>query len=155
MELIAAGPEDRELLWNLMQKYLYEMTNYYDDRMDTRGILHYKYFDDTFTDPKRKTFFLYEENALVGFAMIHPYSDIGQETAHVLAEFTVFPMYRGKHLAVKASEMIFERFKGTWEVKYHEKNMPAKALWSKATEKYRPRKIRLNDTETVLTFCSA
>ena len=154
MELIAVRPEDRALLWNLNQKYLYEMTNYYDDELDEKGNLHYGYFDAYFTDPKRRAFFLYEEKALVGFAMIHPYSNMGESLDHVLAEFTVFPMFRRRRLALRAAEMIFERFKGRWEVKYNEKNTAAKALWTKATAKYRPRKTHLNETETVLSFCT-
>ena len=73
---------------------------------------------------------------------------------YVLAEFTVFPVYRRKHLAEKAAEMIFERFKGCWEIKYNEKNIAAKTLWNKATEQYFPKVTRLNDTETVLSFCT-
>ena len=29
--------EDRDLLWNINQKYLYEMTMYYPDPMDANG----------------------------------------------------------------------------------------------------------------------
>jgi len=154
MDLVAVRPENRELLWNLNQKYLYEMTNYYDDEMDASGNLHYGYFDAYFTDPKRNAFFLYEEKTLVGFVMIHPYSNMGESPDHVLAEFTVFPMYRKRKLATQAAEMIFARYKGRWEVKYNEKNTAAKALWTKVTAKYHPHSIRLNDTETVLSFCS-
>ena len=152
MELVVVRPEDRELLRNIIQKYLYEMTNYYDDEMDSLGNLRYGYFDAYFTDPERRAFFLYEEKTLVGFAMMHPYSELGGETDHVLAEFTIFPMYRERRLASKAAEMIFESFGGRWEVKYNEKNTAAKALWNKVTGKYRPRATRLNDTETVLSF---
>lgn len=131
------------------------MTNFYDDEMDSQGNLNYGYFDAYFTDPKRKAFFLYDEkNVLVGFAMIHPYSNLGEKPDYVLAEFTVFPMYRRKRLAIIAAEMIFERFKGCWEIKYNEKNIAAKTLWNKVTEKNSPQVIRLNDTETVLSFCS-
>jgi hypothetical protein len=35
--LQAAQEKDRELLWNINQKYLYEMTNFYDDPMDENG----------------------------------------------------------------------------------------------------------------------
>ena len=58
-------------------------------------------------------FFLYDENnVLVGFAMIHPYSNLGETPDFVLAEFTIFPMYRRKHLAKTAAEMIFDLFEG-------------------------------------------
>ncbi len=154
MELVAVRPEDRELLRNINQKYLYEMTNFYDDEMDEKGNLHYGYFDAYFTDPKRKAFFLYEEKTLVGFAMIHPYSNLGERPDYVLAEFTVFPMYRRKHLAIRAAELIFTGFQGRWEVKYNEKNAAAKALRNRATAQYHPDRTRLNETETVLSFCT-
>ena len=102
MELVAVKPENRQLLWNINQKYLYEMTNYYGDEMDREGNLHYGYFDAYFTEPKRKAFFLYEQGALVGFVMIHPYSDIGGEPDYVMAEFTVFPIYCRRHLHRKS-----------------------------------------------------
>ena len=44
-------PHDRALLWNINQKYLYEMTMFYPDEMDA-GNLHYGHFEEYFTDPK-------------------------------------------------------------------------------------------------------
>lgn len=152
MKLVEVRTEDRELLWNINQKYLYEMTNYYDDELDVQGNLHYGYFDAYFTDPERKAFFIYDEQNLVGFAMIHPYSFSGGETDHVMAEFTIFPMYRKNHLATKAAESILERFQGRWEIKFNEKNAAAKGLWVKVTAKYSPELIHLNEEETVLSF---
>ena len=152
MKLIAVKPQDRELFWNINQKYLYEMTNYYNDELDANGILHYGYFDEYFTDPKRMAYFLYDEDTLIGFAMIHPYSQINDKPDFVLAEFTVFPMYRRRHLATESANEIFLKFRGKWEVKFNEKNTAAKAFWEKITEKYRPKKTFLNSTETVLSF---
>jgi predicted acetyltransferase len=154
MELVTVRKEDRELLWNLFQEYLYEMTNYYDDLPNEQENLHYSYFDAYFSDSERKAFFLYEEKDLVGFALIHPYSEIGGQLDYVLAEFTVFPMYRRNHLATKAISVIFEKYRGKWELKYTEKNTAAKALWTKVTEKYKPHKTKLNDSETVISFCT-
>ena len=37
IELRKVKTEDRDLLWNINQKYLYEMTNFYDDPMDEDG----------------------------------------------------------------------------------------------------------------------
>ena len=107
MKFIAVKPQDRELFFNINQKYLYEMTNYYNDELDANGILHYGFFDEYFTDPKRMAYFLYNEDTLVGFAMIHPYSQINGKPDFVLAEFTVFPMYRRRHLATEAANAVF------------------------------------------------
>jgi len=57
-----------------------------------------------------------------------------------------------KHIAIEVAEMIFDQFKGSWEVKYNETNIAAKKLWNKVCAKYSPRKINLNKSETVLSF---
>ena len=48
-------PLDRDLLWNINQKYLYEMTMFYPDVMDAAGNLHYGRFEQCFTDSKRSS----------------------------------------------------------------------------------------------------
>ena len=145
-------PDQRQLLFNLNQKYLYEMTNYYDDPLDERGNLHYGHFDEYFTDPNRTALLIYDGDALAGFAMLNPCSYFGGTVDHVMAEFTIFPMYRRRHLATGAAEAIFERWPGRWEVKFNEKNAAARSLWTRVTARYAPTVRRLSDEETVLCF---
>ena len=45
-------PHDRDLPRNINQKYLYEMTMFYQDEMDEAGNLHYGHFKEYFTDLK-------------------------------------------------------------------------------------------------------
>ena len=90
-----AQPRDRELLWNLLQKYLYEMTAYYPDKMEPDGTYPYRYFDAYFTEPERRSYLIYEDTELVGFAMTNPYPYIAERTEHVIAEFTIFPSGAG------------------------------------------------------------
>lgn len=144
--------KDKDLLWNISQKYLYEMTNFYDDEMDENGNFHYGYFDEYFSDPKRKAYFIYSENILVGFAMINPYSSINQNPDYTMAEFTIFPSFRRNHFAFAAVKMILERHRGKWEIKYNEKNAGAKKLWNTIAEQFNPTVHHLNDEETVLSF---
>ena len=145
-------PDQRQLLFNLNQKYLYEMTNFYDDPLDERGNLHYGHFDEYFTDPARTALLIYDGDALAGFAMLNPCSYFGGTVDHVMAEFTIFPMYRRRHLATGAAEAIFERWPGRWEVKFNEKNAAARSLWTGVTARYAPTVRRLSDEETVLCF---
>ena len=146
--------EDRERLWNLNQKYLYEMTLYYPDPMDENGNLHYGYFDAYFTEPERKAFFLFDDETMVGFAMVCPYSYLGLHPDHVLAEFTIFPAYRRKHFARGAAELILSSLPGRWEIKYNENNTAARNLWQTVTAPYHPDVYHLNDEETVLAFAN-
>ena len=129
---------DRDLLWNINQKYLYEMTNFYDDPMDENGNYHYGYFDEYFSDPKRKAYFICNGGVLVGFAMLCPYSNIEQDSDYTMAEFTIFPSFRRKHLALDAAKMILARHPGKWEIKYNEKNRGAKNLWHTVAGPYEP-----------------
>ena len=144
--------EDRQLLWNLNQKYLYEMTQYYHNEMDEEGNIICGYFERYFTDPERKAFLIESGGIVSGFAFIHPYSLIKGNPDHTMAEFTVFPAYRGKHIGEAAVREIFSMFPGRWEIKYHERNLPAKTFWNRMTEAYHPSHVSYSDQETVLVF---
>ena len=152
IRLVTVSSGHRELLWNLQQKYLYEMTNYYDNEMDEAGNYHYGHFEEYFTDPKRSALLIYREKLLVGFAMVNPYSYFQEHPDHVMAEFTVFPRFRRQHVAREAAERILEMYPGRWEIKYNEKNAAARALWNQIAAPYRPARRRYSDEETVLCF---
>ena len=152
IKLFEVTLKDKELLWNINQKYLYEMTMYYPDVMDEKGVLHYGYFEQYFIDSKRKAYFLFNDEIMVGFAMIHPYSTLEHKIDYSLAEFTIFPSYRGNHYAYESANLILEKFKGKWEIKYNNKNIKAMNLWTKVTEPYNPKMYRLNQEEIVLEF---
>ena len=143
---------DRNLLWNLVQKYLYEMSNYYEDPFDNVGNYCYEHFEEYFSDPKRTAYLLYIENTLIGFAMLHPYSCLGRTPDFTMAEFTIFPAFRRRHLAVEAVNTILKKHPGQWEIKYNEKNLAAKRLWNNVASAYNPETVHLNDEETVLCF---
>ncbi|MBQ3865003.1 MAG: GNAT family N-acetyltransferase [Clostridia bacterium] len=152
ISLRKVGKEDRELLWNINQKYLYEMTNFYDDPMDQNGNYGYGHFDEYFTDPRRTAYFLYDEETLVGFAMLCPYSNLNLDPDYTMAEFTIFPAFRRKHLALEAARMILAAHRGLWEIKYNEKNVAGKQLWNLVAKPYHPETYHLNPEETVLVF---
>ena len=152
IRLIKVQPENRTLLWNIHQKYLHEMTRYYHNEMDENGNYHYGYFDAYFTEPQRKVFLIYSDNALAGFAMVNPYSYIGANPDYVLAEFSIFPAYRNNGLGMQAAKQILEMLPGSWEIKYNNNNSAAKTLWENLASEYCPARHVYNDTETVLAF---
>jgi len=155
LRLRTVQKKDRDLLWNINQKYLYEMTNFYDDPMDDSGNYHYGHFDDYFSDPMRVSYFIFNDDVLVGFAMLCPYSNVDQNPDYMMAEFTIFPAYRRKHFALDAARMILDKHPGKWEIKYNEKNSGAKKLWNAVATPYNPEVYHLNVEETVLSFKTA
>lgn len=150
--LKAVRPEERQKLWNIFQKFLYEMTNYYDDPMDEEGNYHYGYFDAYFEEPGREALFLYDGSTLVGFAMLAPHSCFERAADHMLAEFTIFPAYRRRRLGLEAAQTLFARYPGRWEIKYNAKNAGAQALWTKASRPYGPETVPYSADERVLVF---
>lgn len=144
--------EDKELFWNINQKYLYEMTLYYPDEMDKQGNYHYGFFNAYFTEPERKAFFIFNDEKMIGFVMLNPYSVIGHDPDYTIAEFTIFPSYRRKHYAFDTAKLILSSYHGQWEIKYNEKNLGAKNLWTIVTSSYNPHVYQLSKDETVLEF---
>ncbi len=152
IRLVTVQAEDRNLLWNINQKYLYEMTNFYSDEMDEWGNYHYGHFDEYFTDPRRTAYFIFSDETLIGFAMLCPYSNIDGTPDYTMAEFTIFPAFRRNRFALEAANMIICKHPGKWEIKYNEKNQGGKMLWNKVAEPYNPKMIHVNGEETVLVF---
>ena len=152
ISLVPVQASERDLLFSINQKYLYEMTNFYPDEMDTEGNYHYGYFEEYFCDPKRKAFFIHNDGVMVGFVMIHPYSVIDHQPDYTMAEFTIFPSFRRRHYAIQAARLVLATYRGQWEIKYNEKNTAAKKLWTTITAPYRPTVYHLNENETVFEF---
>ena len=152
IELQLVKESEKELLYNIFQKYLYEMTAYYDDEMDKNGNYSYEYFDDYFIESTRKALFIICDSKIVGFMMLNNHSFIGQNPDYVIAEFSIFPTYRKKGIAEEAIAMAFSKYPGDWEVKFSSENKPAVNLWYKSTEIFRPSFHQLEDNEQVLAF---
>lgn len=146
---------DKSKLWNIFQKYLYEMTNYYAMDMDESGNYTYKYFDSYFEDSKRMAAFIYNDGVLVGFVMVNNYSCLGDRIDYAIGEFTIFPQYRKMHLGMKTAQALFAQFHGRWEIKYSNKNKAAEAFWTNSAKKYAPTVSPYNHTESVLSFVVA
>lgn len=143
---------DKNRLWNIFQKYCYEMSAYYDMDLDSTGNYEYEYFDAYFEENSRIAHFIFDDKTLIGFVMINKHSCLNEVIDYAIAEFTIFPKYRKKHYGIESICHIFEIYHGRWEIKFSNQNTPAKALWLKATEKFIPRISSFNGIETVLSF---
>lgn len=84
--------------------------------------------------------------------MLNNHSFIGENPDYVIAEFSVFPIYRNKGLAKEAIAIAFSKYPGKWELKFSLSNKPALNLWHKSTEPFKPFVHQLEDNEQVLEF---
>ena len=141
-----------QILYNLLQKYLYEMTAYYDDPMDENGNFPYKYLPYYFTEKDRQAFFLYDDDVMIGFALINTHSFTREPVDNCIAEFTIFPAYRHKGKGLEAIEALWAVRKGSWQLKYSTANQVGAAFWEKVKEKYNGQEHKLEGTEIAITF---
>lgn len=149
------GKDKRKALFNVIQKYLYEMSKYYGDEMDEDGVYEYRYLPLYFEDSDRQVYFIYDDEAWIGFALLNKYSCTGEEIDNAIAEFSIFPAYRNKGYAMDAIKLLVEERKGSWQLKYALNNANGLYFWKKVKQKYRGSEISLGDKEMVITFNSS
>ena len=145
-------PADRTLLFNLLQKYLCEMTRYYPDPVDDDGTIDYPYFDAYFTDDDRAAYILLSNGQIAGFAMVNRHSCIGETIDHAMAEFFVLPSHRRNGVARDAVKLLLPLHPGRWEIKYHLRNEGAAAFWQEAVRCFAPAHRLLPEEEAVYFF---
>ena len=143
---------DRNTLWNMVQKYFYELSAIYDMEMDAAGNYEYRYFDSYFEQPGRTALFICHDRTRIGFALINNFSCLGDSIEYAVAEFTIFPRYRHRHFAAEAVRQLFRTYPGKWEIKYSRRNPAAETLWKNAAREYAPGVSRYGETECVLSF---
>lgn len=151
--LIFVKEREREQLWNLLQKYLCEMSAYYPDlEVDGNGNYPYEHFEDYFSDPTRRAYIIYDGDSVAGFVMLNKISVFGEDIDHSVAEFFILPKFRRTGLGTDIFLVLRKQFKGQWEIKFDSTNAPAAAFWTKMTSTLEPEVRDLNDKEKVLSF---
>lgn len=85
--------------------------------------------------PGRWAFFLKADGNLAGFALVNNYPEAGK-TDYNMAEFFVMYKYRRCGLGSFAAARLFGLFPGSWQIKYHPKNVPSAKFWNRIAEKH-------------------
>ncbi|GGD86052.1 GNAT family N-acetyltransferase [Paenibacillus nasutitermitis] len=138
MELIKVSFEKKMILRNLMELYQYDMSLFEDNSendVNEYGLFDYKYLDHYWTEEGRFPFFIMESGKLAGFVLVREIADSESPKVSV-AEFFILRKYRERGMGKEVAHKVFEMFKGNWSVSWLEKNLPAKAFWTKVIMEY-------------------
>ena len=140
ISITTVSKAEKEILRNLLEKYLYEFSQYEDHDVNDIGLYGYNYLDHYWTEENRFAFFIRVEGKLAGFIMINNHSDIKIEakieTKYSMAEFFVMHKYKRRGVGTFAVKYIFNQFKGKWQITYAQKNEPANTFWNKVVNDY-------------------
>ncbi len=136
LRLAPVLPEEQETLRELLEKYLYEFSQYTGEDVGPDGRFGYPWLAAYGSDPTRNAFFVRKEGALAGFVLLNRHSELGRPIDHAVAEFCILPKYRRQGVGTWTVSQVFARFPGLWEIKYHPGNTASQLFWQKAAAEH-------------------
>jgi predicted acetyltransferase len=133
-----AGPQAREVVRNLMQLYLYEMSEFDGRPIDEQGLFPYSYLADYWREEGRTPLLARAGRSPAGFALVREHSVLDPEASGVrsVAEFFVLRQFRRLGIGRELAMEVFRRFPGRWEVSVAQANEAAKAFWRRVIGDY-------------------
>jgi len=143
--------EEKEILRNLLEKYMYEFSQYNNLDVNNLGLYGYSYLDNYWTEENRFPFFIRANGKLAGFVMVNDYPEVKMDTNYSMSEFFVMYKYRRCGIGKYAVKYILDKFKGKWQLKYHPKNEISQKFWIKTISEYTKGKYEAieNDSEVL------
>ena len=151
-ELLPAGPQDRAILRNLMQYYMYDFSEFEGVDVDARGRFP-RYWPLPFywKEPGRYAYLIRADSVLAGFALAYQVEWRQETPVYWMAEFFVLRRYRRAGVGRSAACQVFDRLRGIWRVGQILANTPAQAFWRRIIAEYsagRWHEELVNDPET-------
>jgi predicted acetyltransferase len=127
IELSPVAYEQKTVLRELLNLYLYELSDLVDADPDEHGRFEYRWLDHYWTEPDRHAFFIRRDGTTAGFVMINAHTASG--AARAIAEFFVLRRHRRVGVGCAAAVSAFNRFPGSWEVTTDAENLAAASFW--------------------------
>jgi predicted acetyltransferase len=138
LQIEPATPRDAELLGNLLQLYLYEITEFEHRDIGPDGLFEHRRLDDYGCEDGPCALLARAAGRPLGFSLVHEGSilDAAATNVRTIAEFFVLRAHRRRGLGRLLARETFRRFRGRWEVRVGEANLPAQAFWRNVIADY-------------------
>lgn len=132
VQLHEATLKEKNIIYNLMQLYTYELSLYEDETanftmLDTGLFAINKYVELYWKEDNRYPYILKYNGNLAGFVLVR----FNEEKMYEIAEFFVLNKYRKLGLGVFMANEMFKKYKGKWEIRTLLKNKRAQDFWRK------------------------
>jgi len=129
----AASVEDKPVFSNLIQLYLYDMTEYLPFPIGDNGKYEYDMLDHFWQHP----YLFYVNGELVGFALVIDKCPITQkQPCWFMAEFFILKPYRKKGIGQACVKKTLAEYPGIWHIGTITKNVAAASFWQKIINQY-------------------
>ncbi|KDM91634.1 GNAT family N-acetyltransferase [Photobacterium galatheae] len=132
VSLRAIEIKKRQMLGNLFQFYLYELSAYLKWNPNDDGLFQFhspslnKYWekDDHFP------YFIMHGDELAGFALVRLYPET--QSVHDIEQFFVFRKFKGQGVGRQALKHLVNAHPGQWQIRVLLENTPALKFWTSA-----------------------
>lgn len=129
--IINASLNDRALIENLLQLYIYDFTEFTNAAITENGL--YKImpdFDTYWTHSRSNVPYLINvDEEIAGFILIKKLDE--PRKMNYLSHFFILRKFRRKGVGRKAAVHIFKLFGGEWGLHHLENNVPAQKFWDR------------------------
>ena len=115
LKVIEAKKEDRDTVMNLLEKYLYEFSQWEKTDVNDKGLYGYEYLDCYFEE----------------------------KTDFCLSEFFIMNKYRRKGYGKEAVFQVLTMHHGKWQLKRHPHNIGSVHFWNNVIAEYTKGNFRL------------
>jgi predicted acetyltransferase len=151
VKLVRIKITEKEILKNLLEKYNYEFSQYDKTDVNKLGLYGYDWLDYYWTTENRFPYFITADNVLAGFVLISNNPEIAMETDYTIAEYFVMYKYRRSGIGKYILYQILNKYKGTWQIKYHPKNTVSEKFWNNVIHEYTQGEYRIikNNPDTL------
>ena len=136
-DLIKVEEKDKNVIYNLMQLYTYELSFFEDETtnftmLDSGLYAMNKYVERYWQEESRQPYILKCNNKLAGFVL----QKFNEENINEIAEFFVINKYRKMGAGTFMANKMFELYRGKWEVRTLIKNVRAQKFWRNTIKNY-------------------
>ncbi len=136
-DLVKVEKENKNVIYNLMQLYTYELSAYEDETakftiLDSGLYVMSKYIDRYWQEESRHPYILKCNNELAGFVL----ERFNEDNMNEIAEFFVMKKYRKMGAGTFMANKIFDIYRGKWEVRTLLKNEEAQKFWRNTIKNY-------------------
>lgn len=149
---------EKEILENLFQLYLHDITKYLHMEVNSKGLFEYEYIDYYWINPRYEPYFIKVDNNLAGFVLIDDEFMVLKDdnTSYDLSEIFILNYYQRKGIGKKVAKEIFDTHRGKWEVRPVPKNNNALNFWLNVISEYTNNNYVITDIKEdnrqVITF---
>jgi predicted acetyltransferase len=130
ISLMRAGIDERPVLENLLQLYIYDFSEFVEWDVGDDGRFKQRSLEPYWQDSWRHPYLIRADGKLAGFALVHQRSRLtGDPTTWDMAEFFIVRKYRRQGIGALIATRLFESHRGKWEVRQRHDNGVASVFW--------------------------